>query len=294
MGPVIVVGCADPVPCAPGYGRLADGACVAVQVADGGDETAAAGGGAVDTGTADSASPAAPWTAAEIEAAIGETLAVGPPTPPALRAAWIGVFDGAGDGCPGSGYDFTRGVDGCVSPAGWCYTGPADYDEVAGSTAQRWTLEADSTALRPDGTRLVAGGEVYWARQARDDGGVELRGSLVGTFEDSASTGWLGQGVSAQWSYTGSIDADGGLDVTLDGGWTPHGAPSIRVVSLQIGACAGLTGTLHVRRDTEARWATLLLDCAPCGDALLDGAPVGEVCVDDALLRAHLVRLGTL
>ena len=291
---LLLAACGAPAPCAPGQGRLEGGACVPV------DTGSAAGAGprpgARDSGgvRGDTAEPASPWDPADIEAALGETLAAGPPTPPALRAAWIGVFAGAGAGCPGSGYDFTRGVEGCESPAGWVYTGPAEFDEVQSSTAARWSLEADSTALRPDGTRLVAAGGASWARQVRTDGGVELRGALVGTFSDSGADGWLGRGTSARWSYTGSTRADGVLDLTLDGGWTPHGGAAVLLTALHVDDCPGPTGVVEVRRAADGRWARVAFDCDPCGAATFAGAEVGRVCLDPAVLSAHLLRLGAL
>lgn len=291
--PLLLAGCVETVPCAPGYGRLESGACVAVQVpGEAGPDDAV---DPVDTGTPDSGAAAAevaPWAPADIEAALSESLAVGPPTPVELHTAWLGVFDGAIQNCPGSGYDMTRGVEGCSTPAGWVYSGPADYDAGEGETVRRWSLEADSTARRPDGTRLVAGGVVSWRRQELDAGAVLLVGSVTGTFEDDAAAGWLGRGTSARWSWVGEMAADGALSLTIDGGFTPHGGPSVRFEELVFDpTCGGPTGTVWVRRDADCRWARVDLSCSACGPATFADTAAGEVCLDLPGLSTHLRRL---
>ena len=296
----LLLGCVQPVPCAPGYGRTAEGVCLAVEDPDAADGTGgpdtSVGSGSADTGSpsggADTGTRVEPWLAADIEAALATSIVVGPPTPTELHEAWIGVFDGAIQNCPGSNYDFTRGVEGCSTPTGWVYTGPAEYDAGEGDTVSRWSLEADSTARRPDGTRLVAGGVISWRRQVREDGNRFIVGSVDGTFEDDGSVGWLARGASARWSWVGDLTAEGGLDLTIDGGFTPHGGVSVRFEELVFDpSCSGPTGTVHVRRDADARWAQVILSCSPCGSATFQGEPVGEVCLDVSTLAPHLLRL---
>ena len=294
---LLVLGCVEPVPCAPGYGRTADGVCLAVASSDAegdpeGDTPAMPAdtggtGASVDTGT-----QVEPWLPADIQSALAASIAVGPPTPTELHAAWIGVFDGAIPNCPGAPYDFTRGVQGCTTPAGWVYTGPADHDAGEGNGVTHWALEADSTVRRPDGSRLVVGGVVSWRRQLREDGSRYLFGSVEGTFSDDRGEGWLGRGASTRWSWVGDQTPDGALDLTLDGGFTPFGGTAIRFEDLVVTpGCAGPTGTVHVRRNTDARWAQVVLSCSACGPATFDGAEVGSVCVDMDTLSAHLLRL---
>jgi len=292
---LLVLGCVEPVPCAPGYGRTADGVCLAVVSSDtAGADAAELPASAADTGgTGAGADPGVePWLPSDIQSALAESIGVGPPTPTELHAAWIGVFDGAIPNCPGAPYDFTRGVEGCSTPAGWVYTGPADHDAGEGNGVTRWALEADSTARRPDGTLLVVGGVVSWRRQVREDGSRFLVGFVEGTFADDRGAGWLGRGASTRWSWVGDLTADGVLDLTIDGGFTPHRGTAVRFEELVLGpACPGATGTVHVRRNTDARWAQVALSCSSCGPATFDGVEVGEVCLDMDTLTAHLLRL---
>ncbi len=193
VGPLLgLCACAEPVPCAPGFGRLDAGACVPVE--EGTADAAGAGGGSgggADTGT--EAPTPAPWTPAEIEAALAAALADGLPEPAALRTAWIGAFDGAQAGCPGEGYDLSRGVEGCETQDGWRYSGQATDREELGDVRRQWRLDADGTAERPDGTEPWAGD--------RTDDGVQVEGAFLGTVQDTGGTGWVGQGAGLDWRW---------------------------------------------------------------------------------------------
>ncbi len=232
---------------------------------------------ASDSGTSDTGavvSPRPTWTAADVEAALGEALAAGIPEPWTPYLRYVDAYDHGNSACPGDGHQLL--VDDAPCEAnGYSYYGIAALLEEEATGGFEMHV-ASFRILEPDGAVFEVGG--YFGYEPAEAGWSTW---LDGSFAHSTATGWLAAGASTGLAMEGTtgdatrVVLQGGAQVGSSTVWFEQAATDDA-------ACLGLlSGTVRVR-DDAGFWYTVDFGaaCASCGAASVDGAALGEVCFD--------------
>ncbi len=240
--------------------------------------------------------PIAPtWGIAEIEAQFDLAFEGGLPTPHEALATYLELLTHGDADCPGSEFNQGFAVFGlCTSAEGYSYSGAAGLlttDERTYLDDGSWTgyystfsAPADYFIIRPDGTRLSAGG-TFNLNDGNRGSGAEWRSSITGSWQDSGHDGWLKEGYSGTLFYDGSRDVEGNAVQNVRGTITVNGV-SVAMESVRVDATQCRTGfvsgTFYLRQP-DTSWFTLILPtgCSTCGTVTWeDGSTIGEACLD--------------
>lgn len=236
----------------------------------------------------------AEWSAEEVAAQIEAGLSAGLPQPAEVFDRFDELMTHTDDSCPGSTFNggfLLVGI--CTTEEGYQFSGAAGltgednriYDEEGGwsGEATRMSSPFDYMIVRPDGTRLNAGGNVtQWV--SADPGQERWSAEVSGTFKDDGATGWLADGYSGALRVSGQEDA-GGISGEIDGYLTLQGV-SLQLQGLWFSpeTCPdGPTQGMIKLRQHDSTWYTLRLTgpCGGCGELVWDDTePMGEVCAD--------------
>lgn len=251
---------------------------------------------------ADEHAPA--WDAAAFAERFDAAFAAGVPLPQPVLAAYRELL-GHGDAtCPGTTFEDGFLVMGsCTTAEGYTYSGAAGLqteDLREGDPEGDWTgtatvtsAPADYVITRPDGTRLLVGGNLA-VSVARSTDNQEWSARIAGTVQDEAAAGWLGDGYSGNLDVVGHLDPHGSWQ-WLHGSFTTLGV-TLDLVQLEVRpeACADgfFRGTVRMRQ-TDATWYEMVLPegCARCGPLTWEGdTALGEACLDPAPLFASMAE----
>jgi len=277
-----IVACSntDLAPCRNGTERGASGHCDPIEE-EGDPGTAGTENGssayAPDTASDSVDVPiAAPsWTQAELENNINTLFREDYPRVNPILELWRSMFVGRDSTCPGEGYNIQVPMSGCITSAGWRYTGPASYEVIETPIEETILLNADTHIIDDEGTVMLFVGtaatskvEIYGGKHWK----IDLRGMIQ---HPTSDVDWIANGTSML--ITGGGDVGGFAELVA--GWSTGDD----VVSLDIqrgDTCDGLTGTIWVQ-DPAGPKHTLQLNCSPCAEwTWEDGSSLGEACID--------------
>ena len=241
------------------------------------------------------------WSAAEVGAEVDRALSHGLPGPERPLATYRELLTYGDASCPTAATANGFAVFGvCTAASGYSYSGVADLivddRRVEGPDGARSgmlyvsTAPADYFIIRPDGTRLGAGGTLT-LNVSQDASGLHTRSTLQGTWLDDGESSWLSQGFSGALGLTRNVSPEGEARLDIDGALTVGGA-SLVFTQVQVTPTACPTGVrsgaISVRQP-DASWYTLTfpIGCGACGTVTWqDGSIHGEACIDAVPLLA--------
>lgn len=272
-------------------GLILGGACTPGPAAPG-----PAGGAADDTGTSGTLpdvaleEPAPTWSAAEVEAHLQATLALGLPAPATPRDAYLALMAAGDEVCPGDSHQILDTyLQGCTATSGVWYAGISEWieehqDLVFGKGSFRldlWALLGDFEIVDAEGQQFHSGGHVAaWTGQTETS--RFWGGEIAGTWLWEGHEGWLSEEVSASLSYDGYQFGEHPRTLTAQGGVTWHGT-SLHFDELVFSeACPDHPGGVLSVRDPVGSWHRLeLTECEPCAEVVFaEGEVLGEACLD--------------
>jgi hypothetical protein len=242
------------------------------------------------------------WTADEVAAQFDVALASGVPLPGPVFAAYEELRTHGDGACPGDQFEGGFLVIGtCTSEEGYTYSGSAGITETDARVFAddgtwtgsyfRMTSPADYFIVRPDGTRLRAGGNLR-QEATRSADRTTWSNAIAGTMIDEGADGWLRDGFSGALEIRGE-EAYGGRFGTFEGSLTVSGV-SLEFVAVQVqpDSCPdGLHGgTVRLRQD-DATWYDIAFEtgCGACGTLTWNETDaLGKVCLDVSPLHAAL------
>jgi len=236
--------------------------------------------------------PAPTLDADGVAAAIQSTLAGGLPSPMRAREAYLAMFEGRDERCPGGSQPSLPGrFEGCWSESDWFYAGYAEYggSDDPLDTSDDFTLLADGQMIDGSGGSFIGAGELYYDAEL---GSQRWEGGLTGTWSYDLASDWMGV-PAAGGVLTFLADVSGShwrleVDGSVAGGDHPIALQDVVVEADDCGATT--SGAVRLRGGT-GYWYTLALEDCGCGTVTYDdGTILGEGCIDLATAARPLAE----